>query len=307
MKLWKTTAWAAVIAAAGLGASFAPVMAGQERPPRPAQTRTFEAFTGWGGSRIGVSIVDVEAAKGTAGVRVESVEEESPAAKAGLRVGDVVVEFDGERVRSVRQFTRLVGETPPGREVTAAVQRDGNRVNVSITPAASSTALHMLEDHALRAAEEAGEFSRILPMPPRAARPARPPRPPRPELVPAPPAAPLPPDAPLMERFFWVGSNQLGVSVSSLSDQLRDYFGVKSGVLVNAVEADSAAAKAGLKAGDVIVSVNGSEVGRAGDIRSEMRDVESGEAFTLEIVRDKKSMTLNGKLDERPRRRGRSL
>lgn len=307
MKLWKTTAWAAAIAgAAGLGASLSPVVAGQERSPRPAETRTFEMFRSWGGSRIGVSIADVEGVKGTAGVRVESVEEESPAAKAGLRVGDVVVEFDGERVRSVRQFTRLVGETPPGREVTAAVQRDENRVNVSITPTESSTALRMLDDHAWRAVEEARELSRTMPMPPRPARPARPPRPPSPELAPAPPA-PAPPDARFMERFFWVGSNPLGVSVSSLSDQLRDYFGVKSGVLVNSVEADSAAAKAGVKAGDVIVSIDGSEVGGAGDIRSEMRDVEPGEAFTLDIVRDRKPMTLKGTADERPRRRGRSL
>lgn len=308
MKLWKTTAWAAAIAgAAGLGASFSPVVAGQERAPRPAETRTFEMFTRGGGSRIGVSIADVEAAKGTAGVRVESVEEESPAAKAGLRAGDVVVEFDGERVRSVRQFTRLVGETPPGREVTAAVQREGNRVNVSITPTESSMGLRMLDDHAWRAVEEARELSRIMPMPPRPARPARPPRPPRPELAPAPPDPPMPPDAPLTESFFWVGSNQLGVSVSSLSDQLRDYFGVKSGVLVNSVEADSAAARAGLKAGDVIVSINGSEVGRPGDIRSEMRDVEAGGAFTLDIVRDKKPMTLKGKANERPSRRGRTI
>jgi S1-C subfamily serine protease len=45
------------------------------------------------------------------------VEADSAAAKGGVKAGDVVVEFDGERVRSARQLTRLVQETPAGRAV----------------------------------------------------------------------------------------------------------------------------------------------------------------------------------------------
>ena len=58
-----------------------------------------------------------KAGKATAGVVIEDVEAESPAQKAGFKAGDIVVEFDGERVRSTRQFTRLVQETAAGRSV----------------------------------------------------------------------------------------------------------------------------------------------------------------------------------------------
>src|SRR5688572_28518147 len=72
------------------------------------------------GSRIGVTVDDLtpDDLKGlngaTSGVRIQDVNEDSPAAKAGLRAGDVVVEFDGEKIRSARQFSRLVEETVGG-------------------------------------------------------------------------------------------------------------------------------------------------------------------------------------------------
>ena len=73
---------------------------------------------GGGGPEIGVSIRDVEAGSpGSAGAQVERVREDSPAEKAGIRAGDVITQFDGERVRSARQLSRLVAETPAGRSV----------------------------------------------------------------------------------------------------------------------------------------------------------------------------------------------
>ena len=57
------------------------------------------------------------------GVLVDDVREASPAAKAGIKNGDEIVELDGERVRSVRQFTRLVQDTPVGRKVPVVVVR----------------------------------------------------------------------------------------------------------------------------------------------------------------------------------------
>src|SRR5207245_9832621 len=68
------------------------------------------------------------------GAVVEDIRADSPAEKAGLKRADVIVEFDGERVRSARQFTRLVQETGPGRTVKATVVRDGQRKDVELTP-----------------------------------------------------------------------------------------------------------------------------------------------------------------------------
>src|SRR5262245_25591788 len=78
------------------------------------------------GSRIGVTVQDVEADAKDAklsrtGVLIESVETGGPAEKAGMKAGDAITEFDGERVRSVRQFSRLVQETPSGRTVAVAL------------------------------------------------------------------------------------------------------------------------------------------------------------------------------------------
>ena len=86
------------------------------------------------GTRIGVSIRDLNddelKAGKTGGVVVEDVDADSPAQKAGFKAGDIVVDFDGERVRSSQQFTRLVQETAGGRSVQATVMRDGQRVQV---------------------------------------------------------------------------------------------------------------------------------------------------------------------------------
>ena len=89
-----------------------------------------------------MSIRDVDGSdktKAAGRVVIESVDEDSPASKAGLKTGDIVTEFDGERVRSVRQFTRLVSETPEGRTVATVVMRDGQRVTVNVTPEARGT------------------------------------------------------------------------------------------------------------------------------------------------------------------------
>ena len=69
------------------------------------------------GSQLGVMVSDVDAKAPTGGVKIDEVNEDSPAEKAGIKAGDIVVEYDGERVRSARQFTRLVQETPEGRTV----------------------------------------------------------------------------------------------------------------------------------------------------------------------------------------------
>ncbi len=134
MNAWKTAAAAAALAAAaGLGAAVAPVAHAQ--PSTRVAPRALEVLGGRG-SQIGVSIRDVrdDDKSAQAGVVVEEVAADSPAEKAGIKKGDVVTEFDGERVRSVRQFTRLVQETPAGRKAQAVVMRDGQRVNVTVEP-----------------------------------------------------------------------------------------------------------------------------------------------------------------------------
>jgi serine protease Do len=284
MKTWKTAAvLATAVAAAAIAAAIAPPLQGQTRITPKA--RAVQVFTG--GSRLGVSIRDVEesdsktAKAAGAGVIVEEVATDSPAEKAGIRKGDVIVEFDGERVRSVRQLTRLVQETPAGRTVPAVLQREGQRTPVSVTPSDDGR-------FSFQGFDDLGSFGRELRL-----------------AVPkiAPPTPPSPPTPPMVWDFDGlVGRSRLGISIEPLSTQLAEYFGTKDGVLVSSVSDDSAAAKAGIKAGDVITNFNGSAVGDPQELRRRIQSLNDGDEFTVSVMRDRKPLTLKGKA-ERPERR----
>jgi serine protease Do len=275
---WKVAAiTTAIVGAAGLGAAMGPTARTQSLEWRGDSQEWWDeaqkAFTliSGSGSQIGVSIRDVEEAdlkgqKAATGVVITDVETDSPAQKAGFRTGDIVVEFDGERVRSTRQFTRLVQETPVGRPVQAAAMRGGERVALTVTPREGGFSYSHDWDTTLRR-----------------------------KVVPAPltPKLSIRPDLEL--RLGQAG--RLGISVEGLSSQLADYFGTKEGVLVTSVTEASAAATAGLKAGDVITSLNGDAATSAADFHRRVQRLASGDEFTLGIVRDKKPMTLKGKIE----------
>jgi serine protease Do len=240
------------------------------------------------GSRIGVSIRDLDAndiAKAKvgqpSGVMIEDVDENSPAARAGLRSGDVIVEFDGERVRSARHFARLVQETAEGRSVRATVLREGSRQTLDLTPERggrwSGDEMHLphIADDIQREVER-GMRS-------------------------------LPRD--FAFDFKWDGEypgakvwprGRLGAQLSPLTDQLAEYFGTKAGVLVSSVDADSVAAKAGLKAGDVITSIDGKAVETPRDVAEGLRNADSIEV-AIAVTRDRKSLSLKAPLPARPR------
>lgn len=272
---WGALAGALVLAAAA-GAP-APVIA---QDHEETLTRAF-AVAGRG-AYIGVAVEDLDdaAAKQNRGVRVETVTPGSPSDKAGIKAGDVISEFDGERVRSTLQFSRLVRETPPGRDVSVVLTRASQRVNVTLTP-----------EHR----PGADDVVRLLDLPR-----MRTPRPVTPAVPPRPPA--IMPD--LLERggFRFANRNRLGVTVEALDDQLAEYFGVKEGLLVKSVSAESAAQKAGIKAGDVITAINGSRVYDTSDLNRALDRVESSGEFTAEIVRDKKTQTMKGKIEARDTR-----
>ena len=301
MNAWKMAAVAAaLLVASGAGAAFLPPVHGQS-PTRAVAPRALEILSGRGG-QIGVTIRDVEDSDAKAGklaaqagVVIEDVAEDSPASRAGMKKGDIVVEFDGERVRSVRQFTRLVQETPVGRKAPAAVVRDGQRINVTVEPR-ERNGLNVFGDlEGARVLRDFGrDFSFDIPAPP--ARPARP-------AMPAPPAPPAAPAFPDIDSFVWRTGDGLGITADYLSGQLAAYFGVKDGVLVTSIADNSAASKAGLKAGDIITSFNGSDVGAPSDLRRRIQRLQDGDEFTVGVVRDKKSLTLKGKAETTRSRR----
>jgi serine protease Do len=226
------------------------------------------------GSEIGVSVRDLsndEIAKAKlaqpGGVLIQDVREDSPASRAGLMNGDIVVEFDGERVRSVDHFTRLVRETPAGRAVKSTIMRAGSRREVEVTPQAN------------------GQFTRGLPDVEQLERRLRA----LPELR---DRSNLPDDLDPTPDLEVTPRGRIGIALAPLTEQLASYFGVKGGVLVQTVTTGSAAAQAGMKAGDVITAVNGRAVQSVGDVMRAVRSAKPGSALDMRLVRDKKEMTV---------------
>ncbi len=294
---------AAAVALVLAGGAMAVSVRGQGRDDRPAVRAM---IAGRGGSEIGVSIRDVEPGAGakpgeSAGVVIDDVTANGPAARAGIMKNDVIVEFDGERVRSARQLARLVEETPAGRKVPAAVTRDGQRVTLTVEPSASNGFSFNL-DGELDAARIMRDMRRDLGREFRGALPPTPPVPPdAPHApgAPAPPPVPPVPEMPDFDRFIYRSDGALGISVTSMSSQLADYFGVTSGVLVTNVKEGSAAAGAGFRAGDVVTAFNGGAVADPGDLRARTERLADGAEFTASVTRDRKSMPLKGKI-QRP-------
>jgi C-terminal processing protease CtpA/Prc len=236
------------------------------------------------GAQLGVMVSDVDPKAASGGVKIDEVNEDSPAEKAGIKAGDIVVDYDGERVRSARQFTRLVQETPDGRSVAIGVMRDGKKQTLNATPEAGRMTREFGWEPGVRVPEfhlrELPDFNFEFHDAPR-----------RFEYR-------LPEEF----RFPTPGSRfpstrgRLGVSVQSITPELAEYFGAKNGgALVSSVAKESAAAKAGFKAGDVIVSINGKAVADADQLVDEIESI-NGDA-TIIVLRDKKEMTLKATIE----------
>jgi serine protease Do len=204
---------------------------------------------------------------------VETVTEGSPASKAGLQAGDIVVDFDGERVRSASHFTRLVQESVPNRQLAAVVVRGTSKQTLTVVPQAGGN-FNVLSNDTRRRFEDLQRQ--------------------------------LPGDLNLrlddaFRRGVTLNGRNLGVTVSPLSDQLASHFGVKQGVLVSTVVSNSPAAAAGVQAGDVITAVNGQSVSSSADITRALREV-SGDSVAIAVTRDRKSLSLKATLPARTTR-----
>jgi S1-C subfamily serine protease len=246
-----------------------------------------------GAGGLGVALEDVRAEDVSRlrlpeerGALVKRVEPDSAAAAAGLQADDVIVGYQGERVHSAAQLSRLVRETPPGRKVSIEVSRAGSPRTVSAT----------LGEGRLGPLADKFDFDFDVPMPAIAMRPPRPPR------------APAPPAPPASEWFdfrgfedLWggMGRGRLGVTYQELGDQLARYFKVEGGLLVTNVGEGTPAEKAGIKAGDVIVSANGKAVRTSGDLREAIDRSDDGAELAVGLQRDGKPVEVKAKLAER--------
>jgi serine protease Do len=297
MRFWKAGGTALVLgSAAFIMPADTAIQAQTRRAIATPAPRIVEVLSQGVGSRIGVSIDDVSAddvkskkLASQAGALIQDVDDGTPASKAGLKAGDVVIEFDGERVRSARQLTRLIQETPAGRQVAVVVSRDGQRMNFTVEPESRDSFTTLAPTMRIDA----------MPRPPRAPRPPQVWSMPR-EALRVPPTPRIDMEIPRLEAFrdsfvYSFGGGRLGVATQSLSGQLAKHFGVERGVLVSEVTEDSAASKAGIRAGDIITKVNDASIDDTGDLVRELarRDGE----VTIEIVRGGKTQTVKATIE----------
>lgn len=283
-KLFGSAGASAAAAAILLAAATAAVMTAVQ-PANAQDSRVI--VRSFGAASIGLSIRDVtgeDAVKAKmaqpSGVYVESVVEGSPASKAGVQMGDIIVDFDGERVRSASHFMRLVQESVPNRQVSAVVMRGTSKQTLTVVPQAGG-AFNILSNDTRRRLQESQQ-----------------------NQLPRDFDLRFDPEA-LRNRATATGRT-LGVTVSPLTNQLATHFGVKQGVLVSSVASDSAAASAGIRAGDVITAVNGQNISNSADITRALRET-SGDSVDIAVTRDRKSLSLKATLPARttPRPSGR--
>jgi serine protease Do len=108
----------------------------------------------------------------------------------------------------------------------------------------------------------------------------------------------------IMEQLLYKGKVErgwLGVQIGDIDQSMKDALGLKStkGVMVNEVFKGQPADKAGIKAGDVILSIDGIRTGNANDLRNTVASIEPGRKVPLEIIRDGKQKTLQAVLSLR--------
>ncbi|HXN24442.1 MAG TPA: PDZ domain-containing protein [Candidatus Dormibacteraeota bacterium] len=252
-----------------------------ELPQKLAVLSTLDDGASW----LGVETAEVTSDKvkqlrlpAERGVVLTEIVPDSPAAKAGLKSGDVVTEFNGQHIEGASQFRRLIRETPAGRSVQLTLWRDGRSQTISAVLGQGEQGRQMVYGETAP-----GETFFKAPYTPRIELP----------------------------RFEFGGDRVmfgrpiLGISAENLSGQLGSYFGAPDGegILVREVSSGSSAEKAGIKAGDVITKVDGDRVRSVGELREKLFEKvgDKGEkkAVSVALWRDHKEMTVNVEV-ERP-------
>jgi serine protease Do len=248
-------------------------------PPDEPLDQNFEFFLGGDGflgvyaeniSRDNMARYHVNQVRG---VGVTRIVKDSPAEKAGLRQDDVILRVDGENITSVRKLNRIVSELAPDQSVKITVSRGGSEQDITATIGKRSN--NFFTGDLLKGNPKIWKWEGNEPREFKFNR------------------------GDLFDNngdltFMLSNSRRIGVSTMQLTKQLADYFGIASGkgVLVTSVTQDGPAAKAGVRAGDVITAVDGEEIDSPGDISRVINRKKEGDV-TLTVIRNKSQQTIH--------------
>lgn len=233
---------------------------------------------------LGVGIHDVDNDRASAlklkdahGAEILTIDQDAPAGKAGLKVHDVVVQMNGQRIEGVEQFRRMLRETPPGRTIALVIIRSSQPMNISV----------QLADRTEIGPKIIGGLQ-VDPPPSLSSDDVTP------QVLPGGASGRTRGSSNDFLGTFSRNRNYVGVDLQPLPTGLAEYFGVRggSGLLVGNVFPNSPAATAGLKAADVVQKVNGQPIVSLSDWERAIR-ANRGKQVQVVVVRDKKEQTLN--------------
>ena len=226
---------------------------------------------------LGVDLKEIDPDRVTAlrlkdahGAEVVMVDHDAPAGKSGLKVHDVILQLDGQPFDNADQLRRRLREMPSGRTITLLVSRDGNPIYVTV---------QLCDRAVLEQQAWSQHFSVPEPAPPQTVGGSF--------LGPSAPAGAAFLDSVIPKALY------VGADVNPVRTQLADYFGVRSGtgLLVESVDYQSPAARAGLKAGDVIVKVEAEQMTSRNDWLKAIHN-HRGQPVQVTIMRNKQEQVL---------------
>lgn len=205
------------------------------------------------------------------GAIIKQVVPDSPADKAGLEQGDIIIKLGDKELIDADDLSATVSAMNPGEKVDILIIRDGKEETISATLGSSDKDNY--EPGSVFKwygnSNRGGPHSKYK-------------------------------SYSFMESDF--NNTYIGINLDNLNDQLGEYFGVKEGkgILITEVFEDSPAKKAGLKAGDVIIEVDGEQIGDISDVQKTVRQKEAGEKVELTLLRDKKKKEFSVEVAEAP-------
>ncbi|MCK4537492.1 MAG: PDZ domain-containing protein [Candidatus Krumholzibacteria bacterium] len=214
------------------------------------------------------------------GVWIMEVIDDSPADKAGLKDNDIIYMFDGERVGGASELRKIIKDKDPGDMVDVVFYREGEKMEIRLELGEHSKqfyTINITDDDEFSGADW-GERSFTIDMD---------------SYIGGPRA--------LQMAFMGEDRLFLGVKIHKMSDDLAGYFDVDEGegVLILDIIEDSVAEEAGMKAGDVIISVGDEEIKDPEDLIESLGDCDEDEkTVDVTVIRKGKKKTFTLDIDD---------
>ena len=230
---------------------------------------------------LGINVDDQESTAKGDGVHVAAVTPRGPAAATGVKSGDVVTVIDGKSLKKdgdATPFQKLraaMEEKKAGDEVKLKVLREGKALDFTVKAEAYAPRAFGFSFGGPGGPDGLADLSMLLP----------------PGAM-----APMQPMGPGSERFRWFTREWGELEMVGLSPKLGEYFGAKEGVLVVHAPSDGAI---NLQDGDVIVTVGGRKPQSPEQVLRILRSYDAGESLKVEVLRNRKSVTIDAKVPDR--------